>query len=167
MGDRQERQQRLAHGDGSGAGTAGAVRPGERLVDVVVHHVHAEVAGPRDAEDGVHIGAVEVDQGALAMYQIGNLRDLVIEDAERIWVGNHENGGASVELGREIGEIDEAAVVALDAHGVEAGNGRAGGIGAVSAVGDENTAALFAAVAEVSGGDQQRGQFALRTRRRL
>ena len=51
-----------ADGDRAGAGAAGAVRAGEGLVDVVVHHVDAEVARPGDAEDGVHVGAVEVDE---------------------------------------------------------------------------------------------------------
>ena len=63
-----------AHRDGAGAGTAGAVRAGERLVDVVVHHVDAEVAGPGDAEDGVHVGAVEVDQRRRVVDQLGDRR---------------------------------------------------------------------------------------------
>ena len=48
------------------APAAGAVRSGERLVDVVVHHVDAEIARPGDAEDGVHVRPVQVDQRALA-----------------------------------------------------------------------------------------------------
>ena len=53
-----------AHGDRAGAGAAAAVRAAEGLVRVEVHHVGAEIAGPRDAEDGVHVRAVEVDQPA-------------------------------------------------------------------------------------------------------
>ena len=42
----QERREEVADGDRAGAGAARAVRAGEGLVDVVVHHVRAEVAGP-------------------------------------------------------------------------------------------------------------------------
>ena len=55
----------LANGNRAAAGAAAAVRAGEGLVDVVMHHVDAEVAGPGDAEDGVHVGAVEIDQAAV------------------------------------------------------------------------------------------------------
>ncbi len=99
----------LAHGDGAGAGTAGAVRAGERLVDVVVHHVDAEIAGPGDAENGVHVGAVEIDQAARRVHQLGDGRDLLVEQAERVRIGNHEHGRAVVELGLEVVEIDQAA----------------------------------------------------------
>ncbi len=34
-------------------------------------HVRAEVAGARDAEDGVHVRAVEVDEPASLMQQLG------------------------------------------------------------------------------------------------
>ena len=126
-----------------------------------MHHVDAEIARPGDAEDGVHVGAVEVDQGARGVHQLGDGRDLLVEQAERVRVGDHEHGGALVELGLEVVEIDQAAGVALDGDGVEAGDGGAGGVGAVGAVGDEDARALLAPVAEVGGGDQQGGQLAL------
>ncbi len=54
------------HGHRAGARTAAAVRRGEGLVQVQVHHVDAEVAGPRLADQRVHVGAVHVEQRALA-----------------------------------------------------------------------------------------------------
>ena len=42
------------------AGTSAAVRRRKSLVQVEVHHVHAEVAGTRDAGQRVHVGAVHV-----------------------------------------------------------------------------------------------------------
>src|SRR5262249_20655402 len=149
---RQERLQVAPYRDGAGSGTAGAVRAGEGLVDVVVHHVGAEVARTGDAQDRVHVGAVEIDQSAAAVDQLRDRRDLPLEQAERVGVGNHEGRGALVELGAQVVEIDQAAGVALDRHRVKAGDGGAGRVGAVGAVGDEDAGALLAAIAEVGGG---------------
>ena len=158
----------IADGDGTGSRTAGAVGSGEGLVDVVVHHVCAEVARPRDAEDGVHVGAVKVDEAALLVHELGDRRDLRIEQAQRIRIGDHEDGGAVVELRVEVVEVDETLRVALDADGVEPGDGCAGGIGAVGAVGDQDAFAFgFAAILEVSGRDEQSGQLSLSSRRGL
>ena len=69
--------QEVADGDRPGTRTACSVRPGERLVDVEVHHVAAEIARPRDAQNGVHVGAVDIDQAADVVQHLGDLRDLV------------------------------------------------------------------------------------------
>ena len=49
------------------------MRAAEGLVRIVVLHVGAEVAGAGDAEDGVHVGAVEVDEAALRVDRVGDL----------------------------------------------------------------------------------------------
>ena len=105
----QERLQMRLAGDGAGAGTASAVRSGKSLVQVEVHHVHAEVAGARLGDEGVHVGSVHVEQAALAMEDLGDLRDLLVEDAEGVGVGEHEARDIFVHLGFEGGEIDHAA----------------------------------------------------------
>ena len=88
---------RLA-GDGAGAGTASAVRSGEGFVQVEVHDVHAEVAGAGLGDEGVHVGSVHVEQAALAVEDLGDLRDLLVEDAEGVGVGEHEAGDILVHL---------------------------------------------------------------------
>ena len=70
---RQERLEHLLHGHRTRARTAAAVRRGEGLVQVQVHHVDAEIAGPRDADQRVHVGAVHVDQRALRVQDLGDL----------------------------------------------------------------------------------------------
>ena len=82
----------LADGDRARARAAAAVRAGERLVRVVVHQVDPHVARPDDAEDRVHVGAVEVEQGPAIVKQPGDLADLRVEQADRVRVGDHEDG---------------------------------------------------------------------------
>ena len=166
-GRRQVRSQRSAHRDGTSAGAPCPVRPGEGLVHVVVHHVDAEIARPGDAQNGVHVGAIEVDERAPAVQHLGHGGDLVVEQAEGVRVGDHEHRRPLVELGFEIDEIDQPAVIALDADGIKAGDGGARGIGAVGAVGDEHARSLLAPLLEISGGDQQSRELAMSAGGRL
>ena len=89
---RQERLEHLLHRHRTGARTAAAVRRREGLVQIEVHHVDAEIAGPRDADQRVHIGAVHVEHGALVVQDLGHAHDVVLEHAERVRVGHHQRG---------------------------------------------------------------------------
>ncbi len=163
----QERGQPLGHGDRARAGSAAAVRAAEGLVRVEVHHVGAEIARPRDAQDGVHVGPVEIDQPAGVVDHLGDLLDPRLELPERVRVGNHEHGRLVVELGGQIVNIDEPFGRALDGDDLEAGHGGAGGIGAVGGVGDQHGGAFFAPIAEIGGGHEHGGHFAVRPGGRL
>ena len=66
----------LFHQHGAGARAAAAVRRREGLVQVQVHDVHAEIAGPRDAHQRVHVGAVHVEQRAVRVEHLGDFRDV-------------------------------------------------------------------------------------------
>src|SRR5262249_34231444 len=116
---RQERGEVLANRDRPGARATTAVRAGERLVDVVMLHARAEVARPGQAEDRVHVRAVQVDERAAGVQQIGDRADLALEQAERVRVGDHEYGRAFVELAGQVFQIDQPAGVTLDGHHLE------------------------------------------------
>ena len=118
-------------------------------------------------EDRVHVGTVQIEQGPAVVNQPGDLADLRVEEPDRVGVGHHEYGGLVAQLGLEVGEVDQAAAVALDRDGLEARQVGRGGIGAVGTVGDQDLGALLAAIAEISRGHQQGRQLSLRTRRRL
>ena len=140
------------------------MRSAERLVRVEVHQVGAEIAGAGDAQDGVHVRPVEIDQSARRVDPPGDLGDLRLEHPQRVRVGDHHDGHLGVELRGQVVQIDEPLRRAPHGHDAEAGHGGAGGVGAVGAVGDEHHAAALAAVAEVGGRDQQGGQLAVGAR---
>ena len=59
-------------------------------MQIEVHHVDAEVAGARDAQDGVEVGAVAVDEAALRWCTISQmLGDVLLEQPERVRVRDH------------------------------------------------------------------------------
>ncbi len=136
-------------------------------MQVQVHHVHAEVAGSRFAHQRVHVGAVHVEQGALGVQNLGDLRNLALEDADGRGVGEHQRGGLFIHLPGERVEVDAALGVRLEVLDRVAADGRRGRVGAVRGIRDENLLARVA-LRLVPGADQQdSGELAMRASRRL
>ena len=100
---------------GPGPGTAAAVRRGEGLVDVEVHHVEARRAGPELAQDRVQVGAVHVGQRAGGVDRLQQLHDARLEEAQGRRVGQHHGGRARAERGAQRVEVD--ATVGRRGHG--------------------------------------------------
>ncbi len=65
------------YSDRTGTRSAAAMRGGEGLVQIVMHHIKAEIAGPRDTARAFHIGAVAVDEAAALVHQPHDLADVL------------------------------------------------------------------------------------------
>ena len=65
---RQKRREMLRHADRPHARTAAAMRNAERLVQIEVADVRADVAGPAKADLRVHVRAVHVDLSAVLVH---------------------------------------------------------------------------------------------------
>ena len=120
------------------------MRGGEGLVQIDVHDVYAEIAGPRDAYQCIHVGAIHVEHGALGVQDLGRFGDVLFEHADRVGIGDHEGGDVLVDGAREDFEIDFALLVGTDIFDCVSGDGGCSWIRAVRGIGDEN---LFARVA--------------------
>jgi 2C-methyl-D-erythritol 2,4-cyclodiphosphate synthase len=97
-------------------------------VQVEVHHVHAEVAGARLADERVHVGAVHVEQRALGVQDVGDLVDFALEDADRGRVGEHQRGDVFVHHALEFGEVDHAQRVRLEVRDLVAAGAAVAGL---------------------------------------
>ena len=139
------------------------MRSRKRLVQVQVHQVDAEIAGARLPDQRVHVGAVHVEQAALSVQNLGDLVDLLLEDAQRVGVGEHERGDIFVHLRCERGDVDHAAGVRLQILDgiVHHGSGR--GIRAMGGVWNQDSLARIALRLVISPHHQQAGHFAVRT----
>ena len=71
-----------------------------------MHYVNAHVARSRDASEGVHIRAVHVEKGALAVKNVGDFRDARLEDAQRGGIGNHQRGNIFGDQVAKFGDVD-------------------------------------------------------------
>ncbi len=124
--------------------------------------------GRDDAGEGVHVGAVAVDEAAAPVNQPHHLLDALFEQAKRIGVRDHDAGDGVIAGGPHRLEIDVAAGVGRNLDRDEAGHGRRGRVGAVRGVRNQNARAFgVAALAMIGAHHQEAGKFALRARGRL
>ena len=87
---RQVRREVRLRRDRPDARTAAAVRDRERLVQVQVRHVAAEVAEARVAEQRVEVRAVDVHLAARVVHGLGDLEHVVLVHAVRRRVRDHQ-----------------------------------------------------------------------------
>ena len=124
--------------------------------------------GRRDAEDGVHVGAVEIDQAAVRRAPARRSSAICRSNMPSVLgLVIMNTAVCSSSLARRSSRSTQPVGRALDRDGVEAGHGGAGRIGAVALSGMSTLRALLAAIAEIGGRHQQRRQLALRSGRRL
>ena len=123
--------------------------------------------GPRLAHDRVEVGAVVVQERAVAVEQVRDVDDLLLEQAERRRVRQHQAGGLVRDLLLQVLEVDVAARVRLHPHHLVARHRHAGRVRAVGRVRDDHGAPLAALRLVVGAHQQQAQQLALRARRRL
>jgi hypothetical protein len=98
---------------------------------------------------------------------LGDLVDLLLEDAQGVGVGEHERGHVVVHLRGERGDVDHARGVRLQVLHRIAAHGDGGRVGAVRGIGDQNLLARVALGLQVSAHQQDAGELAMRPRRRL
>ena len=136
-------------------------------MQVDVDDVEAHVAGPRDAADGVQVRAVVVHERAGGVEDVADLLDVLVEEAERRRVREHQAGGVLVDLAAQVVEVDVAARV-----GLAPASARSPAIVtlagfvpcAVSGMTILPPLLALAAVVEVGAHQQQAGQLALAAR---
>ena len=87
---RQMRRQMLGDADRAHAGTAAAVRNAERLVEVEMAHIGADVARPAQADLRIHVRAVHIHLAAMLMDDLADLLDRGLEHAVRRRIGHHQ-----------------------------------------------------------------------------
>ena len=138
-------------------------------MQVDVDDVEAHVAGPRDPADGVEVRAVVVHERAGAVEDPLDLLDVLVEQAERGRVREHERRGVLVDLAAQVVDVDVPARVGLDVRQLVAGHRDRGRVRAVRRVGDDDLPPLLALAArgEVRADEQQPGQLPLGAGRRL
>ena len=136
-------------------------------MQVQVHHIHAEVAGPHLAHQRIHVGAVHIEQRALGVQNVGDLVNLMLEHTQRRWVGEHQRRGVFVHLPRECFEVDAAIGIRLEILHCVAAEGCGSRVGAVGRVGNENLLARIALRFVPGPREQDSRELAVRAGRRL
>ncbi len=100
-------------------------------MQVVVQDVEAQVARPHDAQQGVHIGAIPIDQSAAGVDPLDHFQNVLFEQPQRVGVGEHQPGHRLVALGLQRGQIDVASLVGRQLDHFQPAHGGGSRVGAV------------------------------------
>ena len=165
---RQERGQVLAYRHRPDTRPSPTVGDAERLVEVEVRHVGAELARLGQAHERVQVRTVEVHLTSTLVHDRAHVADVALVHTVGRGIRDHQHrevGGVLVRLRLEVVEVDVAVVVALHHDDVHARHHRAGGVGAVGRLGDEadGPSALTPALV-VRPHREEAGELTLRTR---
>ncbi len=154
----QERRQVLLHPDRPHARAAAAMRNAKRLVQVEMADIGAVIAGPRQADLRIHVGAVEIDLAAMAMHDVADLADVLLEHAVRRGIGDHHGGEIVGMLDRfrpKVIHIDVAPDIAGDHYDLHADHRGGRRIGAMRGRGDQAHFSMRLAARGVIAADRQ------------
>ena len=116
------------------------MRGGERLVQVDVHGVDAEVARPRLARDGVEVRAVAIEIGAGLVQRGGDLHHIALEQPAGVGVGEHHGRDIRPELFAHGFDADGSVLAGGHGANREAEQSRRRRVGAVRRVRHEHDA---------------------------
>jgi len=99
------------------------VRDAERLVQIEVRDVGAELAWSGEPDERIEVGAVDIHLAAVRVHDVADLSDARLEHAVRRRVRHHDRREivrVRLGLGFEIGNVDIAIAVAGDDNDVHA-----------------------------------------------
>ena len=154
--------------DGAHTGTTSAMRDAERLVEIEVTDVGADVARPAETDLGIHVGAVHVYLAAVLMNDLADLPDRRLEDAMRRRIRHHQRAERVTMLfgfRLEVGDVDVALRVGPDDDDLHARHHGAGRIRPVGRLGNQARRAMaFAPMLVIRANHEQSGEFSLRSR---
>ncbi len=134
------------------------MRDAERLVQVQVADVAAEAAGTRESDERVQVRTVDVHLTTGVVDGRADLADLLLVDAVRRRIGDHDRGqalGVVGDLRPQVVEIDVTVLAArhdLDPH---TSHDRGRGVGTVRTGGDKAGVAVVVTTAEVVVADRE------------
>ncbi len=142
-GCRQKIRQALRDADRTRTWSPTAMRGGEGLVQVQVDDVHPEIARAGHAGQRVHVGPVPVDQPPAAMDQLDDLHHMLLKEAERVGIGQHQASHRLItDLLHGI-EVHIAAIIRRQLDHLQPTHGSGGGVGSVSRVGNQDFGPLL------------------------
>ena len=163
---RQERCQVRLHRARTHARAAAAMGDAEGLVQVEVGDIRTPLAGPGQADQGIHVGAVGVDLAAVGVDDLADLHHVLLEHAVGGRIGDQDRGQVGrmlLGLGADVLHVDIAVGVAAGHDHLHAAHLRAGRVGPMRRFRDQADVAVALATRLVVGTNrQQAGVFALR-----
>ena len=93
-------------------------------MQIDVHHIHAEIAWTGDAYQRVHVRAVHIEERSLGVQDFRDLWNTLLEDTQRLGIGDHQRGDISGHQVAQFVDVDLAVRFRLDVFDFVARNHR-------------------------------------------
>ena len=142
------------------------VRYRERLVQVDVTHVGADLGGAGQSHLRVHVRAVHVDLSAIPMHDVTDVANRILEHPVGRRIGDHERAerlAMRLGLGPHIVQVDVPAIVARHDDHAHAGHRRRGRVGPMRRRRDQDDVTPSASFSALIGpDDHESGKLPLR-----
>ncbi len=123
--------------------------------------VEPHVARPSVTHDRVQVGPVVVEGPAGVAHLPRDLGDPLVEQPERVRVGEHQAGDPVVDLRSKVVEVHSPAPVGGHLDDLVAGHRHRGGVGPVCGVGGQDPRPLLPVVLVEGAGEKQTGELAM------
>ena len=156
----EERFETLAYSDRTTTRTATAVRCGECLMEIDVHHVEAHIARTAYSEHRVEVSTIIIHQTAAVMHELSDFRDICFEETQCVRVCHHHRSNGVVEQSLEVFHIDDAISSTLHLDNLESADSGRSRVSAVSRVWHDDLGALHLSVGlMISADNHQSGKL--------
>jgi len=113
-------------------------------VQVELHDVHTHVARPAIAHQAVQVGPIAIDQSTLGMDDLGDLGDVLLEEAEGVRVGDHDPRDLIIHDSSHGLGVEEPTIVGLDLLDAIPVQSARGGVCPVGRIGNQDPLPLLA-----------------------
>ena len=114
--------QPLSYAHGAGTRTATAMRGGESLMEIDVHHVEAHIAWATGTKHRIEVGTIIIHQATTGVDEFCNLRNMFLEESEGIRIGHHHGGDIGaflIDQSFQVNQINESLRVRLHLEDLE------------------------------------------------
>ncbi len=129
-----------------------------------MHHVDAKIARTRHARERVHVRAVHIKQRALGVQDFRDLRNPLLENSQRRWIGDHQRGDVVSHQVAQLININLPVRLGLDVFDFVARDHRRCRICPMRGIRNQYFLAGIPLLFQVRANQQQAGHFAMRPR---
>ncbi|MPM02900.1 hypothetical protein SDC9_49158 [bioreactor metagenome] len=116
-----------------------------------MNNVKAHIPRSGHAHYGIQIRSIVVQEGPTCMHHRRYLENVLLEQSQGVWVGQHQGGCCFIKLGGEVLQIDHALLIAGYRNHIKAIYRCTRRIRPMSADGNENLGALTLSVLDEVG----------------
>ncbi len=110
-------------------------------MQVEVHDINAQVTWAGNAENGVEVRAIVIDEAARLMDDVDHPLDVLIPESKRVGIGDHQSGGVRADQLAHGVDVSVSSIIGRDGHDIESRHASSGRVRAMGGVRNQHLGA--------------------------